>query len=137
MNGNGNLRAIEADMTNMPDTAQTLAVVASCAQGITTLRGLSTLRVKETDRIAALQTELGKLGIKTESGPDYLVVHGGSLKPARISTYEDHRMAMSFAVLAGKISCIEIENENVVEKSFPNFWQIFKELRISCTNFNS
>lgn len=137
VSGNGNLRAIEADMTNMPDTAQTLAVVAACAQGVTTLRGLSTLRVKETDRIAALQNELGKLGIKTESGPDYLVVHGGSPKPARVSTYEDHRMAMSFAVLAGKISYIEIENENVVEKSFPNFWQIFRGLSISCTNVQS
>jgi 3-phosphoshikimate 1-carboxyvinyltransferase len=116
------LRAIEADMSNMPDTAQTLAVVAACAEGTTVLRGLSTLRVKETDRIAALHTELGKMGVSSEQGSDYLIVHGGSPHAATIATYEDHRMAMAFALLAGVVDGIKIEEPEVVTKSFPTFW---------------
>jgi 3-phosphoshikimate 1-carboxyvinyltransferase len=124
--GAATLRGIEVDMSLMPDTAQTLAVVASCAQGRTTMRGLSTLRVKETDRIAALHTELGKLGIHSEPGPDFLVVHGGKPHGARIATYEDHRMAMSFAMLGSRISGMEIEDPYVVSKSFPSFWEVLE-----------
>ena len=120
------LQAIEADMSAMPDTAQTLAVIAACAEGTTTITGLSTLRVKETDRIAALHTELSKLGIKSEAGADYLVVHGGIPGAARIATYEDHRMAMSFAMLSAKIPGIEIEEPQVVDKSFPEFWETLR-----------
>lgn len=122
--GTGTLRGIEADMSNMPDTAQTLAVIASVAEGPTTITGLSTLRVKETDRIAALHHELAKLGIKSEPGPDFLVVHGGAPRGALIATYEDHRMAMSFAMLGARIDGITIEEPQVVEKSFPSFWSV-------------
>lgn len=118
------LRGIEIDMSNMPDVAQTLAVVAAFAQGKTVMRGLSTLPGKETDRIEALHTELAKVGISSETGPDYLVVHGGVPHGATISTYEDHRMAMSFAIMAAKVQGIEIEEPMVVMKSFPNFWEI-------------
>ena len=121
------LRAIEADMSNMPDTAQTLAVVASCAEGKTVLKGLSTLRVKETDRIAALHTELSKMGISSEQGPDYIVIHGGQPHAAQIATYEDHRMAMAFALLAGVVDGIRIEEPEVVTKSFPTFWKALQE----------
>ena len=124
--GPSHLKAIDVDMKNMPDTAQTLAVVAACAEGATVIRGLSTLRVKETDRIAALHDELLKMGITTEQGSDYLVVHGGQPKAARIATYEDHRMAMSFAVLAGVVDGIEIEEPEVVAKSFPTFWDVMQ-----------
>lgn len=117
------LRGIEIDMSNMPDVAQTLAVIAAFAQGKTVMRGLSTLPGKETDRIGALHTELKKVGIVSEPGPDYLIVHGGSPHGARIATYEDHRMAMSFAILGARIPGIEIEEPEVVQKSFPNFWQ--------------
>ena len=120
------LQAIEADMSAMPDTAQTLAVIAACAEGTTTITGLSTLRVKETDRIAALHTELSKLGIKSEAGADYLVVHGGKPGTASIATYDDHRMAMSFAMLSAKIRGIEIEEPQVVDKSFPEFWETLR-----------
>jgi 3-phosphoshikimate 1-carboxyvinyltransferase len=118
------LRGIEIDMSNMPDVAQTLAVIAAFAQGKTIMRGLSTLPSKETDRIAALHTELAKVGISSETGPDYLVVHGGVPHGARISTYEDHRMAMSFAIMAAKVQGMEIEEPMVVLKSFPNFWEV-------------
>jgi 3-phosphoshikimate 1-carboxyvinyltransferase len=114
-------------MSNMPDVAQTLAVVASFAQGSTTMRGLSTLRVKETDRIAALHTELGKIGIRSEAGPDHLIVHGGSPHGARIATYDDHRMAMSFAIMGARVPEMEIEEPHVVEKSFPTFWEALAE----------
>lgn len=118
------LAPIEIDLSSMPDTAQTLAVVAACAKGTSVIKGLSTLRVKETDRIAALHTELGKMGVSSEPGPDYLIVHGGTPHGARIATYEDHRMAMSFAILATRIDGIEIEEPHVVEKSFPTFWEV-------------
>jgi 3-phosphoshikimate 1-carboxyvinyltransferase len=118
------LSAIDIDMSSMPDTAQTLAVIAACAEGTTTIRGLSTLRVKETDRIEERHTELEKLGISSETGPDYLIVHGGAPSGATIKTYDDHRMAMSFAMLASKFSGIEIEEPQVVDKSFPNFWDM-------------
>ncbi len=122
------LRAIEVDMALMPDTAQTLAVVAACAQGTTTIRGLSTLRVKETDRLSALHTELAKLGIRSEAGPDYLVVQGGAPKGARIATYDDHRMAMAFAVLGARIPDMIIEEPKVVSKSFPSFWDALEQV---------
>jgi len=122
--GTRQLKGIRADMSNMPDTAQTLAVIAALAHGTTTITGLSTLRVKETDRIAALHTELLKLGIASEPGPDFLVVHGGSPGAARIATYDDHRMAMSFAMLGAACPGIQIEEPHVVEKSFPDFWQV-------------
>jgi 3-phosphoshikimate 1-carboxyvinyltransferase len=121
------LKGIEIDMSNMPDVAQTLAVIAAFAQGATTMRGLSTLRVKETDRIAALHAELEKVGIRSEEGPDYLIVHGGHPHGARIKTYDDHRMAMSFAMMATRVPDIEIEEPHVVEKSFPTFWDALAE----------
>lgn len=124
------LRGIEADMSNMPDTAQTLAVIAATAEGATKITGLSTLRVKETDRIAALHTELAKVGIRSEAGPDYLVVHGGTPHGAQIATYEDHRMAMSFAMLGAIVSGMRIEEPEVVNKSFPTFWKVLESIGI-------
>jgi 3-phosphoshikimate 1-carboxyvinyltransferase len=121
--GVNELQGIEVDMTLMPDTAQTLAVVASVAKTPTRITGLGTLRIKETDRLLALNQELFKLDIQSEIGPDWIVIHPGQHKPARIKTYEDHRMAMSFAMLAGKISGVEIEHPEVVKKSFPDFWE--------------
>ncbi len=131
------LRAIEADMSAMPDCAQTLAVVCAFAQGTSRLTGLSTLRVKETDRIAALCAELGKLGVVTRSGSDWLEIEGrGQKSEVRgqkskatpvIETYEDHRMAMSFAI-AGLMTPLRIEHPDVVSKSFPNFWEYWERL---------
>lgn len=130
VSGTPNLRAIEADMSLMPDTAQTLATVAACAEGTTVIRGLSTLKVKETDRLEALRAELSKMGIQTDTGPDYIAVHGGTPRPACIATYEDHRMAMSFAVLVSRTGKIQIAEPEVVEKSFPDFWKTLADLGI-------
>jgi 3-phosphoshikimate 1-carboxyvinyltransferase len=128
------LRAIEADLSALPDCAQTLAVVCAFADGTSRLTGLGTLRVKETDRIAALQAELKKLSVETRAGEDWLEVDGcpdmpladasGSL---RIATYDDHRMAMSFAI-AGLRVPVEIENPECVAKSFPTFWDYWDRL---------
>jgi 3-phosphoshikimate 1-carboxyvinyltransferase len=124
------LLPIEANMELLPDCAQTLAVIAACAEGTSTLTGLKTLRVKETDRIQALQTELGKVGIPSEAGPDYLIVHGAQPHSGRIATYEDHRMAMSFAMLAPRIAGMVIEEPQVVAKSFPTFWKTLDQIGI-------
>ncbi|MEI7579425.1 MAG: 3-phosphoshikimate 1-carboxyvinyltransferase [bacterium] len=124
------LQAITTDMELMPDTAQTLAVVAAFAQGITTITGLATLREKETDRLAMPVAELTKMGITAEAGPDWLKITGGNPKTATINTYKDHRMAMSFAVAGSKVSGMIINEPEVVKKSFTNFWEVLTELGI-------
>lgn len=126
--GTAKLKPINADMTLMPDTAQTLAVVCAFAPGKSKITGLKTLRIKETDRISALQKELAKMGIKTKAGAEYIEIYGGAPRAAKIKTYDDHRMAMSFAIAATRLSGMKIENPGVVKKSFPDFWVKFKEL---------
>jgi 3-phosphoshikimate 1-carboxyvinyltransferase len=116
----------------MPDTAQTLAVVALFADGPTTIRGLHTLRVKETDRIAALASELAKLGAEIEvDGDDAITVlppEDRKLKAAAVDTYDDHRMAMSFAVAGTRVSGIRIKNPGCVNKTYPRFFEDLKRL---------
>ena len=128
--GNSSLIGVNVDMTLMPDTAQSLAVVAAVAQNETRITGLGTLRIKETDRISALEHELAKLGVRAVTGPDYITIYPSRIHGARIKTYDDHRMAMSFAMLAGKFTGIEIEEPEVVNKSFPEFWDKLKSLGI-------
>jgi 3-phosphoshikimate 1-carboxyvinyltransferase len=129
------LEGIEADLSGMPDVAQTLAVVSLFADGPTTLRGLHTLRVKETDRIAALANELAKLGAEVEvEGNDAITItppEDNKLKPASIATYDDHRMAMSFAVAGLAIPGVRIADPDVVGKSFPRFWDTLSGLGIT------
>lgn len=126
--GPSELRGTTCDMSLLPDTAQTLAVVAACAKGATIIRGLKTLRVKETDRIAALQTELAKTGIRCDTSDDSITVYGGNPAFAEIDTYDDHRMAMSFAVLGFRGSGIAIRHPHVVTKSFPSFWKVLESV---------
>lgn len=121
--GLGELTGTKANMESMPDTAQTLSVVASFAKGKTKITGLSTLEGKETKRLSALQTELAKMGIKSEIGDDYIIVEGGTPLGATIATHNDHRTAMAFAIAGAKISGIEIMDPAVVNKSFPDFWK--------------
>lgn len=120
--GNG-VKAVSVDMQDCPDQAQTLAVLAAFAKGTTTIKGVQSLRVKETERVIAVETELKKMGIRSDSTKDMLIVHGGDPKPARINTYGDHRMAMAFAVVASKLPGIEINDPDVVSKTFPRFWK--------------
>lgn len=116
------VKPVEVDMRDCPDQAQTLAVLAAFADGTTTITGIQSLRVKETERIVALEQELKKMGIETSSTHDTLVIHGGKPHGASISTYDDHRMAMAFAVAGTKLSGMEIQDPNVVAKTFPDFW---------------
>ena len=124
----GELKGIEVDMNAMVDTAQTLAVLASVAKGKTKITNVGSLKVKETDRITAIKNELEKCGITVEAGEDYLVIEGGKPTSAQIETYDDHRMAMSFAVLGLTVPGIKIENPTCVSKSFPEFWELFDSL---------
>lgn len=129
----GGVKALgEVDMKDCPDQAQTLAVLAAFAEGETTMTGIRSLRVKETERVVALERELKKMGIKTETTFDTITVHGGNPRPARIDTYDDHRMAMAFAVAATKLHGMEISDPDVVSKTFPRFW---KELALAGAPF--
>ena len=119
------LRGISINMNNMPDAVQTLAVTALFAEGETVIQGIGNLRIKETDRISALANELSRLGAKVETGEDFLIIRPGDYKGAEIETYNDHRMAMSFAVAGLKIPGTRIKNPECVEKSFPDFFKRF------------
>lgn len=128
--GPATLKGIKVNMEDMPDTAQTLAVVAAFSKGSTKITGLSTLRHKETDRLSALKTELKKMGIRSAISHDSITIQGGNPRGAKISTYNDHRMAMSFAIAGAKIPGMVIKNPEVVSKSFPEFWNIIKSAGI-------
>lgn len=115
--------SFQYDFTLCPDLAQTLAVTCAGLGIEAVLKGLKTLKIKETDRIKALQSELKKLGVNSSTESDSLQIHVGKvLSDISISTYHDHRMAMAFAPLAIKAQTISIENPEVVEKSYPGFW---------------
>lgn len=126
LSSTGKLRGIQADMDEMPDTVLTLAVVAAFAEGPTRITNIANLRVKECDRIHAAATELTRLGVDTEEGPDYLVIrpHGG-VHPASIKTYDDHRVAMAFSLASLMQEGIVIEDPTCVTKSFPDYWHEF------------
>ena len=118
------LRAVDVDMNDCPDSAQTLACVALFAKGGTRVRNVGNLRVKETNRIAALVKELTKLGAKVKEEPEgFLVLPPAEIKPAEIDTYKDHRMAMSFAVAAAAAPGVVIRDPECVSKSYPFFFE--------------
>jgi 3-phosphoshikimate 1-carboxyvinyltransferase len=123
----GKLHGVDVDMNAISDTVQTLAVVALFAEGPTTIRNVGHIRHKETDRIAALATELRKLGAKVDERPDGLTIHPGPLKPATIDTYHDHRMAMSFALVALRQPGVRINDPGCTAKTYPKF---FDDLQI-------
>ena len=121
--GTGRLEGLDVDMSDMPDKAQTLGVVALFAKGPTTLRGLQTLRVKETDRITALATELRKLGAQVAVAENTMTIEPpAQIQPAGIDTYDDHRMAMSFAVATTRIAGITIHDPACCRKTYPEFF---------------
>jgi len=122
---------IDVNLGPMPDTAQTLAVAALFAKEETTIRGLHTLRVKETDRIAALATELQKLGAEVRIEGDDLTIFPPEKgpRPATIATYDDHRMAMSFALAATKSAGVRIADPSCVNKTYPGFFEDLEKLR--------
>jgi 3-phosphoshikimate 1-carboxyvinyltransferase len=129
VSGNGPLRGIEANLEDLPDAAMTLAVAALFAEGPTTLRGIANWRVKETDRMAAVSTELEKLGARTEVGESHLTVHPPRrVGKASIRTYDDHRMAMAFSLAACGPEPVVIEDPQCVAKTFPNYFDVLASL---------
>jgi len=121
----GRPKALSLNIKDSPDLFPTLAVIGAVAEGRTVLYGAPHLRYKETDRIRAVATELKKLGVTCEELPDGLIIYGSeTFRPARIETYDDHRIAMAFAVLGLKAGPLEIENPQCVAKSFPDFWEL-------------
>jgi len=126
------LRGISVDMNEAPDSVPALAVVSLFAEGRTLIKNIENLRYKESDRIQALANELSKLGAKIRTGKDFIEINPvKEYKPAVIETYNDHRIAMSFAIAQLKIPKIEIKNPECVKKSFPDFWQEFNKMRVS------
>ncbi len=122
------LKAIEADLADMPDQVPTLAVVAAFARGTTVIKNVAHLKSKESDRLSATVTELNKMGIEANCTESTLTIKGGQPHGAVVDTYNDHRLAMSFAIAGLKVPGIRIRNESCVEKSFPAFWQVFEGL---------
>ncbi|MGH9287844.1 MAG: 3-phosphoshikimate 1-carboxyvinyltransferase, partial [Acidimicrobiales bacterium] len=124
------LRALgDVDLSAMPDMAQTLATVAVFADGPTRVGGVGFIRRHETDRITAVVRELRRCGIDAREEPDGFVVHPGIPHSARVVTYDDHRMAMSFALLGLRVPGIEIEDPDCVAKTFPGYWDALDRLR--------
>ena len=124
----GGLTGINVNMNEMPDAVQTLAVTSLFAKGETRITGVSNLRIKETDRIKALATELSRLGAQVRELDDGLVIIPGKMQAAEIVTYDDHRMAMSFSLAGLKIHGIRIKNPGCVNKSFPDFFKKLESL---------
>jgi len=124
----GALRGVDVDMNDTPDVVQTLASVAVFAEGNTRIRNVSNLRYKETDRITAIVNELKKVGVEVKEFDDGIEIIPSPPHSAEISTYNDHRMAMSFALLGLRVEGIKIKNPECVEKTFPDFFERLQQL---------
>lgn len=125
----GRLRGIDVDLGDMPDMAQTFAVLAACAEGPSRVRGVAVIRGHETDRITAVVNELRRVGVGAEETDDGFTVEPAPLRPATVETYEYHRMAMSFGLLTLREPGIEIADPAVVAKTFPGFWDALARFR--------
>lgn len=133
VSANGKLKAIDVDLNHIPDAAMTIAVAALFADGITTIRNVASWRVKETDRLTAMATELGKVGAIVEEGADFLrITPPEKLAPnAVIDTYDDHRMAMCFSLVALGGVPIRINDPKCVGKTFPEYFQVLKQITLN------
>ena len=127
--GSGNLKGINVDMNEMPDAAMTLAVAALFAKGTTAIRNIYNWRLKESERLQAVSSELKKLGATIEEGEDYIVIEPPEqLLPAEIATYDDHRMAMAFSLAACGGVPITILDPSCVSKTFPDYFDQLSKL---------
>jgi 3-phosphoshikimate 1-carboxyvinyltransferase len=124
----GQLRGIDIDMNEFPDAVLALAVVALFAEGPTHIRNVANLRIKETDRLAALETELRKLGAEARAQRDALHITPGPLRGACIDTYDDHRMAMAFALAGLRVPGVVIRDPGCVSKTWPGYFTMLAAL---------
>ena len=124
----GRLAGIDTDLNTMPDMVLTLAAIAPFADGPTTIRNVANLRVKETDRLSALATELRRIGQHVEERADGLTIAPAPIRPATIETYDDHRMAMSFALVGLRAPGLVILDPGCVAKTFPDFFDTLGRL---------
>jgi len=125
----GTLKGVDVDLNHIPDAAMTIATTALFAQGPTTIRNIYNWRVKETDRLSAMSTELRKLGATVEEGEDYLsIIPPQQITSAAIDTYDDHRMAMCFSLAAFGDSPITINDPGCTAKTFPTYFELFGKL---------
>jgi 3-phosphoshikimate 1-carboxyvinyltransferase len=130
VHGTDRLRGVDVDMRDIPDTAQTLAVIAPFASTPTRMRGIASARLKETDRISATGTELTRLGVKVDEHEDGLTIYPcEGFTPAAVQTYDDHRMAMAFSLIGLRVPGVRIENPACVSKTFPRFFEVLESLR--------
>jgi 3-phosphoshikimate 1-carboxyvinyltransferase len=128
--GPTSLRGVDVDMRDISDTAQTLAAIAPFASSPTRLRGIGFIRAKETDRIGAVCAELARLGVDVQEHPDGLAIQPcASIRPACVHTYNDHRMAMAFALIGLRAPGVSIENPACVSKTFPDYFNVLEALR--------
>ena len=124
----GQLTGIDVDLNDLPDAALALAVVAVFAKGETCIRNVANLRIKETDRLAALETELRKLGARAEASADALRIAPGPLRGAEIATYDDHRMAMAFSLAGLRVPGVVILDPGCVTKTWPEYFSVLEHL---------
>lgn len=117
------LVGVDVDMHDISDTVMTLAALAPLAKGPTRIRNVANIRLKETDRLAAIATELERLGQGVTQGDDYIVIEPRPLRPATVHCYNDHRIAMCFAVLGVATGVVTIEDPACVAKTYPGFWE--------------
>jgi 3-phosphoshikimate 1-carboxyvinyltransferase len=128
----GSLKGIDMDYNHIPDAAMTIATTALFAQGTTAIRNVYNWRVKETDRLSAMATELRKVGAEVEEGEDYLIVNPPKkLTHAAIDTYDDHRMAMCFSLVALSNTPVTINDPKCTSKTFPDYFE--KLAGLSCS----
>lgn len=126
--GTGTPAGLTADMSDISDTFMTLAAVAPFASSPVTITGIANVRFKESDRIAAMESNLRRLGVKTVSGPDFLRVYPGTPTGGRIDPHGDHRIAMSFAVLGSRVPGVVIDDPGCVSKTCPTFFELWSAL---------
>ncbi len=125
----GTLKGVDVDLNHIPDAAMTIATTALFAKGPTAIRNIYNWRVKETDRLSAMSTELRKLGATVEEGDDYIVITPPQhIQAAAIDTYDDHRMAMCFSLAAFGDSPITINDPGCTAKTFPSYFTLFERL---------
>lgn len=126
----GALQGVDVDMRHIPDTAQTLAAIAPFAATPTRIRGIASARRKETDRVSAMCAELRRLGVTVDEHDDGLTIYpAAAIRPATVQTYDDHRMAMAFALIGLRAPGVVIDNPACVSKTFPDYFAVLESLR--------